>query len=111
MKKKKLKCYMLYGVSLLAFIIKTQFSRHLQVYLIWAYYIFVRVEVPVSKLPQSMDKLRVALLSDIHLGPTVGFNALNRIVGITNDLKPGVQFTLSSVMIQKNSIKIIDIIF
>lgn len=51
----------------------------------------VEVEVPLEKLPASMDGLKVVLLSDIHLGPTVGRSQLQRIVTMVNQLEPGNQ--------------------
>ncbi|XP_060723002.1 transmembrane protein with metallophosphoesterase domain [Tachysurus vachellii] len=50
----------------------------------------VEVEVPLEKLPASMDGLKVVLLSDIHLGPTVGRSQLQRIVTMVNQLEPDV---------------------
>lgn len=49
----------------------------------------VEVEVPLGKLPPSMDGLKLVLLSDIHLGPTVGRSQLQRIVTMVNHLEPG----------------------
>lgn len=49
----------------------------------------VEVEVPLEKLPASMDGLKLVLLSDIHLGPTVGRSHLQRIVSMVNQLEPG----------------------
>lgn len=49
----------------------------------------VEVEVPLEKLPASMDGLKLVLLSDIHLGPTVGRSHLQRIVTMVNQLEPG----------------------
>ncbi|XP_054847215.1 transmembrane protein with metallophosphoesterase domain [Eublepharis macularius] len=46
------------------------------------------VEITVHKLPLSMDKLKVVLLSDIHLGPTVGKTKLEMIVKMVKALKP-----------------------
>lgn len=36
-----------------------------------------------------MNNIKIALLSDVHLGPTVGFNKLDRVVKFTNKLHPG----------------------
>uniref|UniRef100_A0A0K0D2C5 Metallophos domain-containing protein n=1 Tax=Angiostrongylus cantonensis TaxID=6313 RepID=A0A0K0D2C5_ANGCA len=36
------------------------------------------------------DKLRVVLLSDLHIGPTVGQKRMERIVQLTNDLNPDI---------------------
>ncbi|XP_029109549.1 transmembrane protein with metallophosphoesterase domain [Scleropages formosus] len=46
----------------------------------------VRVEVTLDKLPQSLNRLNVVLLSDIHLGPTVGRSRLQLIVSMVNSL-------------------------
>ncbi|KAF7247961.1 Transmembrane protein with metallophosphoesterase domain [Varanus komodoensis] len=48
------------------------------------------VVIPVHKLPLSMDNLKVVLLSDIHLGPTVGKTKLKMIVEIVKALEPDV---------------------
>ncbi|NXW90540.1 TMPPE metallophosphoesterase, partial [Alopecoenas beccarii] len=48
------------------------------------------VEVPVHKLPSTMNNLKVVLLSDIHLGPTVGKTKLAMIVRMVKDLKPDI---------------------
>ncbi|XP_036442746.1 transmembrane protein with metallophosphoesterase domain [Colossoma macropomum] len=50
----------------------------------------VEVEVPVEKLPASMDGLKIVLLSDIHLGPTIGQSKLQLIVTMVNQLEPDV---------------------
>nr|XP_015224017.1 PREDICTED: transmembrane protein with metallophosphoesterase domain isoform X1 [Lepisosteus oculatus] len=49
----------------------------------------VRVEIPVHKLPPSFDNAKLVLLSDIHLGPTVGKSRLEMIVSMVNQLQPG----------------------
>ncbi|XP_045435307.1 transmembrane protein with metallophosphoesterase domain [Pipistrellus kuhlii] len=48
------------------------------------------VAVPIRRLPASMDRLKIALLSDIHLGPTVGRAKLETFVGMVNALEPDV---------------------
>ncbi|XP_068791821.1 transmembrane protein with metallophosphoesterase domain isoform X1 [Struthio camelus] len=48
------------------------------------------VEVPVHKLPATMNNLKVVLLSDIHLGPTVGKTKLAMIVRMVKALKPDI---------------------
>ncbi|XP_051787650.1 transmembrane protein with metallophosphoesterase domain [Erpetoichthys calabaricus] len=50
----------------------------------------VRVQITVDKLPSSLNNLRLALLSDIHLGPTVGRNKLERVVRMVNELQPDI---------------------
>ncbi|NXL92725.1 TMPPE metallophosphoesterase, partial [Alectura lathami] len=48
------------------------------------------VEIPVHKLPPAMNSLKVVLLSDIHLGPTVGKTKLAMIVRMVKALKPDI---------------------
>nr|XP_008116508.1 PREDICTED: transmembrane protein with metallophosphoesterase domain [Anolis carolinensis] len=48
------------------------------------------VVIPVHKLPLSMDNLKIVLLSDIHLGPTVGKTKLEMIVTMVKALKPDI---------------------
>ncbi|MEV1286725.1 metallophosphoesterase [Micromonospora sp. NPDC049679] len=45
-----------------------------------------RVRVPLAKLPRSMDGLRIATVSDIHLGPLAGRAHTARIVAMINRL-------------------------
>lgn len=47
-------------------------------------------EVPVrlSRLPAALSGYRIALLSDMHLGPTLGAAFCRRVVELTNSLKP-----------------------
>ena len=47
-------------------------------------------EVPVKldRLPPALSGYRIALLSDIHLGPTLGEAFCRRVVELTNALKP-----------------------
>jgi predicted MPP superfamily phosphohydrolase len=44
------------------------------------------VEIPVEGLASSMDRFSVAVISDIHLGPTVGRTKLQYIVNTINQL-------------------------
>ncbi|XP_023608707.1 transmembrane protein with metallophosphoesterase domain isoform X1 [Myotis lucifugus] len=48
------------------------------------------VEVPIHQLPTSMDNLKIVLLSDIHLGPTVGRTKMEMFVRMVNVLEPDV---------------------
>ncbi|NXJ93028.1 TMPPE metallophosphoesterase, partial [Corythaixoides concolor] len=48
------------------------------------------VEIPVHKLPSTMNNLKVVLLSDIHLGPTVGKTKLAMVVRMVKALKPDI---------------------
>ncbi|MEV4197352.1 metallophosphoesterase [Micromonospora globbae] len=45
-----------------------------------------RVRIPLAKLPRSMDGLRIATVSDIHLGPLLGRAHTERIVAAINRL-------------------------
>ncbi|SCE87383.1 hypothetical protein GA0070607_2638 [Micromonospora coriariae] len=45
-----------------------------------------RVQIPLGKLPRSMDGLRIATVSDIHLGPLRGRAHTERIVAAINRL-------------------------
>ncbi|KAM8980650.1 transmembrane protein with metallophosphoesterase domain [Sarcophilus harrisii] len=48
------------------------------------------VEVPVHRLPPSMNNLKIALLSDIHLGPTVGRTKMETFVRMVEALEPDI---------------------
>lgn len=48
------------------------------------------VEVPIHQLPPSMDHLKIVLLSDIHLGPTVGRTKMEMFVRMVNTLQPDI---------------------
>jgi len=43
-----------------------------------------RVQIPLAKLPRSLDGTRIALVSDIHLGPLTGSHHVDRIVKLIN---------------------------
>jgi len=45
-----------------------------------------RVQVPLAKLPASADGFRIALVSDVHLGPLNGVGRTRRIVDMINGL-------------------------
>jgi predicted MPP superfamily phosphohydrolase len=45
-----------------------------------------RVQMPLAKLPRSMDGLRLAIVSDIHLGPLKGTHHVGRIVELINSV-------------------------
>lgn len=47
-----------------------------------------RVFVPMRKLPRRLDGLRIAQLSDVHIGPTLGRAFLEEVVASTLALKP-----------------------
>ncbi|GID29098.1 hypothetical protein C8E87_3254 [Paractinoplanes brasiliensis] len=46
-----------------------------------------RVQVPLAKLPRAMDGTRLAVVSDIHLGPLTGMNHARRIVDVINSVQ------------------------
>jgi len=45
-----------------------------------------RVQFPMAKLPRAMDGTRLAVVSDIHLGPLTGTHHAARIVGLINSV-------------------------
>lgn len=45
-----------------------------------------RVRIPLARLPRSADGLRIAMVSDIHLGPLRGYSHTRRIVDLINGL-------------------------
>ncbi|WP_433732393.1 metallophosphoesterase [Actinoplanes sp. CA-051413] len=45
-----------------------------------------RVQLPMAKLPRAMDGTRLAVVSDIHLGPLTGTNHAARIVNLINSV-------------------------
>jgi predicted MPP superfamily phosphohydrolase len=45
-----------------------------------------RIQIPLAKLPRTADGYRIALVSDIHLGPLRGYSHTRRIVDIINGL-------------------------
>jgi predicted MPP superfamily phosphohydrolase len=45
-----------------------------------------RVQLPMAKLPRAMDGTRLAVVSDIHLGPLTGTNHAARIVDLINSV-------------------------
>ncbi len=51
-----------------------------------------RVEVPVANLPPELDGLRIAQLSDIHIGDYMPPREIARAVAMTNDLRPDISF-------------------
>ncbi len=51
-------------------------------------YTIRRVDVPVANLPKGLEGLRIAQLSDIHIGAYMTPTEIARAVGMANDLKP-----------------------
>ncbi len=46
-----------------------------------------RIQIPLAKLPRTMDGTRLAVVSDIHLGPLAGVNHTRRIVDVINSVQ------------------------
>jgi predicted MPP superfamily phosphohydrolase len=47
-----------------------------------------RVAVPLAKLPRRADGFRIAVVSDVHLGPILGRGFAQRVVRSVNDTRP-----------------------
>jgi len=47
-----------------------------------------RIDVPIDALPAEFDGLRIAQISDLHVGPTIGEAYVRRVVEISNGLAP-----------------------
>jgi uncharacterized protein len=47
-----------------------------------------QIDLPISGLPQELSGLRIAQLSDIHIGTYMSAADVRRAVGMANDLKP-----------------------
>lgn len=55
-------------------------------------YTIERVDVPVANLPPELDGLRIAQLSDIHIGDYMPPNEIARAVDMANELHPDISF-------------------
>jgi uncharacterized protein len=55
-------------------------------------YTIERVDVPVANLPPELDGLRIAQLSDIHIGDYMPPHEIRRAVDMANDLNPDISF-------------------
>jgi uncharacterized protein len=53
-------------------------------------YTIERVDVPVANLPPELDGLRIAQLSDIHIGDYMPPREIARAVGMANELRPDI---------------------
>jgi len=47
-----------------------------------------RIEVPVTGLHPDLDGFRIAQVTDLHLGPTIGAETMQRVVEVVNGLEP-----------------------
>lgn len=48
----------------------------------------VQVDVSLDRLPAEFDGFRIVQLSDVHVGPTIGRDFVERMVEVTNSLSP-----------------------
>lgn len=55
-------------------------------------YTVERVDVPVANLPPELDGLRIAQLSDIHIGDYMPPREIARAVAMANELQPDISF-------------------
>jgi uncharacterized protein len=55
-------------------------------------YTIERVDVPVANLPPELDGLRIAQLSDIHIGDYMPPREIARAVAMANELQPDISF-------------------
>jgi predicted MPP superfamily phosphohydrolase len=55
-------------------------------------YTIERVDVPVANLPPELEGLRIAQLSDIHIGDYMPPREIARAVDMANDLRPDISF-------------------
>jgi predicted MPP superfamily phosphohydrolase len=55
-------------------------------------YTVERVDVPIANLPPELDGLRIAQLSDIHIGDYMPPHEIARAVDMANDLRPDISF-------------------
>jgi predicted MPP superfamily phosphohydrolase len=55
-------------------------------------YTIERVDLPVANLPPELDGLRIAQLSDIHIGDYMPPQEIARAVAMANDLHPDISF-------------------
>jgi predicted MPP superfamily phosphohydrolase len=46
------------------------------------------VDVPIAGLPPDLDGLKIAQISDLHVGPTIRKNYVEKVVSLTQALKP-----------------------
>ena len=57
-----------------------------------------RVDVPVANLPPELDGLRIAQLSDIHIGDYMPPREIARAVDMANDLQPHISFVTGDLI-------------
>lgn len=49
-----------------------------------------RIEVPLKKLPKALEGLSIVQVSDLHIGPVIGREFVERVVAMVNDLAPDI---------------------
>lgn len=47
-----------------------------------------QIDIPVADLAPGLVGLRIALISDLHVGPTIGYRYVGRVVRMANELAP-----------------------
>ncbi|MBC7751298.1 MAG: metallophosphoesterase [Candidatus Saccharibacteria bacterium] len=47
-----------------------------------------KVEIPLNNLPVEFEGFKIVQISDLHLGPTIGYDYTQNVVNIANHLKP-----------------------
>lgn len=50
----------------------------------------VKVTIPMKGMDKSLDGLKIALLTDVHIGPTVGLSSIKLLVDRTNSIEPDI---------------------
>lgn len=50
----------------------------------------VEVDIPTSNLPDALLNLKIAQISDLHIGPTIQSRYVRRVVNKTNELNPDI---------------------
>jgi predicted MPP superfamily phosphohydrolase len=60
-----------------------------------------RIDVPVANLPPELDGLRIAQLSDIHIGDYMPPHEIRRAVGMANSLAPDISFVTGDFVSSK----------
>jgi predicted MPP superfamily phosphohydrolase len=48
----------------------------------------VEVDIPIANLPDALDGYRIAQITDLHVGPTIGRDFVDGVVAVVNRLSP-----------------------
>ena len=62
---------------------------------------FLEVDVRIPNLPQDLNGLRIAQVTDIHLGSFVPEELLERAIGMANDMRPHLTFVTGDLISMK----------